>query len=256
MSNHAKNDPLGSRMKKFENVTRFVLPPRTFSILRVDGKAFHTWTRGLQKPYDPYFMHCMDTTAARLCEQISGTQFAYVQSDEISVLAVDFLDINTQPWFDGVVQKWASVGAAIASAAFNAAAVHKLAEKPPVQFDARVFTIPDFVEVANYFKWRQQDSIRNSVTMLAQHYYSHKELQGKNVSDRHELIHKAGDNWALHPSNFKNGRVVRKRACVDPVIHDKISNWYVDDQTPVFTQEKAYLEGLIPIPWNVPWSSI
>ena len=221
-------------MKKLENVTRFVLPPRTYTVMRVDGKAFHTWTRGLAKPYDQHFMHCMDTTAARLCEQISGAQFAYVQSDEISVLAVDFLDIKTQPWFDGVVQKWASVGAATASACFNWAAEHSFAltGKPPAQFDARVFTIPDFVEVANYFVWRQKDAIRNSVSMLAQHYYSHKQLQGKSTTDRHELIHKAGDNWAKHPNNFKNGRVIRKRPHTDEMVLDKISHWYVDE-TPV-----------------------
>ena len=106
-------------MKRYEETTRFTLPRRTYTILRVDGRAFHSWTRGLAKPYDNQLMDCMDAVAVALCSQISGSQFAYVQSDEISILAVDFLDTETQSWFDGNVQKWASVGASIATMAFN-----------------------------------------------------------------------------------------------------------------------------------------
>ena len=107
-------------MKRHENVYRFLLPKRTYTILRVAGRAFHcSWTKGLAKPYDKQFMDCMNAAARALCEQISGAQFAYIQSDEIGLLAVDFLDIKTEPWFDGVIQKWVSVGASIATMAFN-----------------------------------------------------------------------------------------------------------------------------------------
>src|SRR5271168_5041143 len=119
MANSSRRDALGDRMKRYEGATRFSLPRRTYTIIRIDGRAFHTWTRGLAKPYDAHFMFLMDKTAEALCAAISGAQFAYVQSDEISVLAVDFLDINTEPWFDGNIQKWASVGASIASTEFN-----------------------------------------------------------------------------------------------------------------------------------------
>src|SRR5271168_3243767 len=115
----SRRDALGDRMKRYEATTQLVLPRRTYTILRVDGRSFHTWTKGLEKPYDREFMSFMDMAAIELCKQIPGAQFAYVQSDEISVLAVDFLDINTEPWFDGVVQKWASVAASIASTEFN-----------------------------------------------------------------------------------------------------------------------------------------
>lgn len=267
----AKTDTLGDRMKKYENITRFSLPPRTYTILRVDGRAFHTWTKKLTRPYDNDLMTCMDAAATMLCEQISGSRFAYVQSDEISVLAVDFLDINTQPWFDGVVQKWVSVGASIASVGFNLKVLdfmysENLAnsrlgqlKRPDATFDARVYTIPDFIEVENYFVWRQKDAVRNSVTMLAQAYASHKQLQGKTTEQRHEIIHAAGDNWAKHPVSFKHGRVIRKRwshyhdhdvASVDPAPSETNSYWFVDTKTPVFTRNRDYLRDLIPLPWE------
>src|SRR5271170_1000953 len=228
-TNH--RDALGDRMKRYEEATRFSLPRRTYTIIRIDGRAFHSWTRGLEKPYDTDFMHLMDWTAVALCEQISGAQFAYVQSDEISVLAVDFLDINTEPWFDGNIQKWCSVGASIATAEFNVYVASayfgrmydmehdpeagkdysKIAKKAPdAVFDSRVFIIPDLIEVENYFVWRQQDAERNSVMMLARAHASHKQLAGKNRAAQHEIIHAAGDNWAKHPVDFKHGRVVRK----------------------------------------------
>jgi tRNA(His) guanylyltransferase len=262
-----RRDTLGDRMKRYEEATRFSLPRRTYTILRVDGRAFHSWTRGLEKPYDIDFIHLIDCTAISLCEQISGAQFAYVQSDEISVLAVDFLDINTESWFDGNVQKWCSVGASVATMAFNRRvmdyltqagdmAANKILQKAPnAMFDARVYTIPDPIEVENYFVWRQQDAERNSVMMLARAYASHKQLAGKKRADQHEIIHKAGDNWAKHPVRFKHGAVVRRSEDIlhlsilpDPT--KKKSNWGVDPNTPVFTKNREYLRGLVPIIWN------
>lgn len=252
----SKADSLGDRMKRHENVYRFLLPKRTYTILRVDGRAFHTWTKGLAKPYDKQFMDCMNAAARALCEQISGAQFAYIQSDEISLLAVDFLDIKTEPWFDGGIQKWASVGASIATTAFNlqvgyyqsARDTSLLGDKKLMNamFDARVFTIPDLVEVENYYVWRQQDAERNSVTMLAQAYASHKQLHGKNRAAQHEIIHAAGDNWAKHPASFKHGRIIRK---IDSVTIGN-TNWVIDENTPVFTKNRNYLRNLIPYAWE------
>jgi tRNA(His) 5'-end guanylyltransferase len=266
----SKADSLGDRMKRHENVYRFLLPKRTYTILRV-GRAFHTWTKGLAKPYDKQFMDCMNAAARALCEQISGAQFAYIQSDEISLLAVDFLDIKTEPWFDGVIQKWVSVGASIATTAFNLQVGYyqKLALRDSfgegwlvtsardtsllggkklmnAMFDARVFTIPDLVEVENYYVWRQQDAERNSVTMLAQAYASHKQLHGKNRAAQHEIIQAAGDNWAKHPASFKHGRIIRK---IDSVTIGN-TNWVIDENTPVFTRNRNYLRDLIPYAWE------
>jgi tRNA(His) 5'-end guanylyltransferase len=265
-----KADALGDRMKRYEAVTQTNLPRRTYTILRVDGKSFHSWTRGLRRPYDTDLMELMDVAACQLCQQISGARFAFVQSDEINLLAVDFLDIKTEPWFDGNVQKWASVGASIATMAFNLAlSIQKAAECDPgrliddklpnAMFDARVFIIPDLIDVENYFVWRQKDATRNSVTMLAQHYASHKQLQGKDQSARQEIIHKAGDNWAKHPADFRHGRVVRRSDVGDwgrdigkqpsPECY-AVPNWHVDHETPIFTRKREYLRGLIPLVWE------
>lgn len=272
MAAKPRRDALGDRMKRYEATTRFTLPRRTYTLLRVDGRAFHTWTRGLDRPYDTEFMSYMDMAAIGLCNAIPGAQFAYVQSDEISILAVDFLDINTEPWFDGVVQKWVSVGAALATMEFNmyVAALYfgrmhemenggnvddypKIAKKAPnAVFDARVYTIPDLIEVENYFVWRQQDAERNSVMMLARAYASHKQLAGKNRAAQHEIIHAAGDNWAKHPVSFKHGRVIRKiQTLNNPVEMKRVgSNWIVDSFTPTFTKNRSYLRDLIPVIWN------
>src|SRR5271167_4207704 len=106
-----RRDDLGDRMKRHEKATSFTLPCRTYTILRVDGRAFHTWTRGLTKPYDLDMMSCMDAAAITLCKEISGAQFAFVQSDEISILLTDFADVTSQAWFDGNIQKTVSVAA-------------------------------------------------------------------------------------------------------------------------------------------------
>jgi tRNA(His) guanylyltransferase len=271
-----RRDTLGDRMKRHEEITRFFLPRRTYTLLRVDGRAFHTWTHGLAKPYDVEFMECMDKAAIALCEQISGTQFAYVQSDEISLLAVDFSDIETESWFDGNIQKWSSVGASVATMTFNMAVADRIKtvwnfpgnrRQPNAVFDARVYTIPDPIEVENYFVWRQQDAERNSVMMLARAYASHRQLAGKKRADQHEIIHKAGDNWAKHPVRFKHGAVVRRRLDIPEFPANvsvamrraeteraqeraKTSNWHVDGETPVFTKNREYLRGLVPIIWN------
>jgi tRNA(His) 5'-end guanylyltransferase len=279
MGKISHKDALGDRMKRYEDITRYKLPPRTYTLLRVDGRAFHTFTRGLEKPYDKSFMAIMDTVAIKLCEEIAGAQFAFVQSDEISLLAVDFLEIGTQAWFDGLVQKWCSVAAAIATMTFNVEVMKAIqqnlemniteigSKKPCATFDARVWTIPDHVEVENYFVWRQQDAVRNSVMMLARAHASHKQLHGKNQSAQHEIIHAAGDNWEKHPARFKHGGVIRRQA-VDylaplSATHPAFiqlaegkrvplerSNWFMDVDTPVFTRDRDYLRNMIPIHWE------
>lgn len=189
-------DEFGARMKTYEQPTRQVLPPRTYTILRVDGRAFHTYLRNAEKPFDPRVIEAMDKTAQALCGEISGARFAYTQSDEISVLLTD-LEPRTGPWFGGVVQKMASVAASIATATFNRYYDRVV---PPAHdgwplfskyatFDGRVYTIPSRIEVANYFLWRQKDAIRNAVSMAAQAYVPHQDLQGMNVAAMQELLY-------------------------------------------------------------------
>ncbi len=200
---------LGDRMKRYEAVTRAVLPRRTYTIIRVDGRSFHSYLRGAVKPYDAEFMAAMDTTAEELCREIAGAQFAFVQSDEISVLATDFATLNTEPWFGGVVQKMVSVSAARASVTLS----RIRADRAPALFDSRVFTIPDPGEVADYFIWRQRDCVKNSIAMAAQAVFSQRELHGVNTSQMQEMLwQKAGVNWDDYEAGEKRGRLVRKKS--------------------------------------------
>lgn len=195
---------LGDRMKRYEAATRAVLPRRTCTIVRVDGRAFHSYLRGAAKPFDEQFMADMDHVAAELCKEITGSVFAYTQSDEVSVLAVDFQSTGSEPWFGGVVQKMASIAAATATAVL-------CARRPgrPVTFDARVFTIPDPVEVGNYFLWRQRDAVRNSIAMAAQAQFPHRRLHGVGTGQMQELLwREKGINWNDYPDGCKRGRVV------------------------------------------------
>ena len=161
-------DDLGDRMKRdYESRTRYLLPRRTYTLLRIDGKAFHTYTRGCARPYDLDLMADMDTAAAALCKDAQGAALAFVQSDEISVLLTDFESTSTESWFDGNLQKLASISASIVTAHFNVARFARGIADRVACFDARVWTIPARIEVENYFLWRQQDATRNAISMTA-----------------------------------------------------------------------------------------
>lgn len=222
------NDPLGERIKEqYENRTRYFLPRRTFTILRLDGKSFHTYTRGLDRPFDKGLITDIDAAIIAMLPHLQGAVLAYTQSDEISILLTDFRTPNTSAWFDGNLQKMVSVSSSIITAEFNRQRTIRLVEYNREEgdvifsenikkatlayFDSRTFTIPDRVEVMNYFRWRQQDCIRNSVSMVAQSKFSHKELNSKSQSDMHEMLHGIGVNWATDfTDGEKNGRIFLK----------------------------------------------
>lgn len=239
------------RMKdQYENRTRFMLVRRTYTIIRVDGRAFHTWTRGMERPYSKLLMAAMDETALALCDECAGAKFAYVQSDEISVLLTDFDKIDTHAWFDNNLQKLCSISASIATATFNA----QWPQQPRfAHFDSRVFQIPDPVEVENYFVARQKDATRNSVSMLAQNYCSPKELHGVSCEKMHDKIHEHGDNWNDHPVRFKHGAAIikemqpayMKETKVGPVEIPPHDEWRVAE-TPIFTKDREWLSSRIP----------
>jgi tRNA(His) 5'-end guanylyltransferase len=204
-------DQLGDRMKsQYESRTKYFLPRRTYTIIRLDGKAFHTFTKGFKRPYDLDLMWCMDETTRQLCENIQGVKLAYTQSDEISLLLTDFEKDTSQAFFDGQIQKIASVAASMATAFFNQAMMDRQLTDKLAFFDARVFSIPDPIEVENYFIWRQQDCVRNSISMTAQSLYSHKELHGKNTNKMQDMCIVAGVNWNDQPAEFKRGRMAMK----------------------------------------------
>lgn len=244
---------LGDRMKRHEAVTRTVLPRRTYSLIRVDIRAAHSYLRGATKPFDEAFMADMDAVAEALCAEISGAVFAYTQSDEISILVTDFGSHGTEPWFGGVVAKQQSISAALATAVLN--------ERRPGRalFDSRAFTISDPVEVANYFIWRQRDAVRNGISMAAQAEFSHKRLHGVNTSGMQELLWaEKGINWNDYPDGCKRGRVsVRAVGERETTYTDKRTNetktvlairsWWETTGAPHFTTEaESWLAKAIP----------
>lgn len=233
------HDSLGDRMKRqYEDRTRAMLPRRTYTILRADGKAFHTYTRRCEKPYDKKLVEAMDVAALALCREAQGSCFAYVQSDEISVLLTDFATITTEAWFDGNLQKIVSVAAAVVTQAFSEQRREQGEHGGTPLFDCRAFTIPDPVEVENYFIWRQQDAARNSIQGFAQAHFSHKELHGQNVNEMQEMLfQQRGLNWNDLPAEHKRGRVIRYTA---------ETNWEIDYESPQFTKDRDYLRAMIP----------
>lgn len=200
-------DPLGDRMKGYEYRTRTLLPRRTYTIMRLDGRNFSRFTRNMERPFDAGLAHFMNCTAEMLGKEVGGSVFTYTQSDEISILLQDFESLNTQPWCDGNIQKMTSIAAGMASVYFHSIQDIQAGGVWKHGFDARVYTISDPVEVANYFLWRQRDCVKNSITMAARTQFSDMQLLGKNGSERQEMLFSKGINWNDYQAGFKRGRV-------------------------------------------------
>ena len=245
----------------YESRTRIYLPRRTYTLLRVDGKAFHQYTKGCARPYDLDLMADMDTAAIALCGNMEGARLAFVQSDEISVLLTDFANPQSEAWFDGNLQKICSLSASIATAHFNLARSLRGGSSASVAlFDSRVWTIPQPIEVYNYFLWRQQDASRNSLSMTAQAHFPHERLQRLSSAELHELLWREKEiNWNDLPVGFKRGRVVERVAVSKAVEYvDKRTGeqkrqenvtrheWRVTEP-PVFSQETEWLMARIPL---------
>lgn len=269
-----KKDSLGDRMKSnYEERSKTALTRRMPVIIRLDGKAFHTFTRNFDRPYDKILHEVMNTTTRRLCENIQGCKLGYTQSDEISLLLTDFDTITTDAWFDYEVQKMCSIAASMATLYFNktfeevvtsemspeldAARCEVLQKALDVGalFDARVFNIPED-EVANYFIWRQQDATRNAIQMLGQTYFSHNQLHKKSTKMIQEMLwQERGINFNDMPTEFKRGICCVKYEYEVPVGGYNFpemapaavtrSGWKVDTEIPIFTKDRKYIESCI-----------
>lgn len=211
---------LDDRMKSYEMTSRYIIMPRMPTIIRVDGKAFHSLTKTCKRPFDDHFMVAMNCAALALVQEIQNARIAFVQSDEISILLIDYNKYNSQQWFDGNINKIVSISACIAAQHFSKS-FGKIS-----YFDSRVFNLPE-KEVENYFIWRQQDASRNSVNMVAQSLYSPKQLHGVNTKDAQELIFQKGQNWNDLGARYKRGR------CALPD--------GMDYEVPIFTQDREYI---------------
>ena len=249
---------LGDRMKGYEGNTKRFLLGRTPVIIRVDGKAFHTFTRRIHEDNDPSstygpsekFHEAMVMAMIAGCEQFQNCVLAYTQSDEISFLLKDWTNIESQQWFNGNVQKIASVAASTVTAYFN----YEFAQQfpnvawPPALFDTRVFNVPK-EEVTNYFIWRQNDATRNSVQSIGRKHFSHNQMANKSNEEIQEML------WREHDCNWNDYMTWKKRgSCAIKVItgigipNTEVamrSHWERDESIPIFTQNREYIEKLL-----------
>ena len=256
---------LAKRMKGYENCYRIYLPRRSAVIVRIDGRAFHSFTKGFARPYDEIFMSAMQSTMKDLCENISGCKFGYHQSDEISLVLTDYETINTEPWFNNNLQKIVSISAAMATFYFGnhfrkllsevyhdknvsseqLRVYQKAYSTKLCVLDSRAFIVPR-EEVVNVFYWRQLDCIRNSIQMAGQANFSHRELQNKNCNDIQEMLFsQKGINWAKdYPPEFRNGSACYKKL-TDVITPDGITvqrnKWFIDKNIPKFSAEPEFI---------------
>lgn len=261
-------DELGDRMKSYyENRSKIFLIRRTPVIIRLDGKAFHTFTKGFNKPFDEVMCSAMQETMKYLCENIQGCVLGYTQSDEITLVLIDYQKLTTDAWFDYNVQKICSVAASMATLAFNkifhkahiewlksvvpSEAINKVMNShlrsinDGAMFDARCFNIPK-EEVTNCILWRQQDATRNSIFSAGQAHFSHKQLEGLNSNQIQELLfQEKGINWDDYPTKFKRG------SCCIKKYHQTMNQtlkgyWFIDNEIPIFKgEDREYIEKLI-----------
>ena len=269
-------DELGTRMKEFyESVPKTRLVRRMPVAIRLDGKAFHTFTRGFEKPFDEVLGKSMRETMKYLCENIQGCVLGYTQSDEITLILVDYQNLNSCAWFDYEVQKMCSIAASMATMAFNkfftknvnyfemthehddtineyCTTLVNAAEKGAM-FDARCFNIPK-EEVCNLIYWRQLDATRNSIQMVGQANFSHKELQNKSCNTIQEMLFaEKGINWNDYPTYLKRGSCCIKTTIQNPNVDIKDgaypkSIWMIDLDIPIFKGDgRQYIDKLIYI---------
>ena len=203
-----------TRFKSAERTTRTFLTPKDYGVMRFDGRSFHTYCAGLQRPADQEFMGHMDAVAIALLTGLSGARLAYVQSDEISVIFVDWREPGSgdegagpQMMFGGSVQKLTSIGAAIASTTMNLLRHGTHTDKIAL-FDARAFSLPTREDTVDYLAWRQHDAGKNSVSMTASTHFSPKALDGKSTADRVAMLAEMGVPMDSTPLGFRRGRVI------------------------------------------------
>ena len=279
------HDDLGVRMKTFyEQIPKTKLMRRCPVAIRIDGKAFHTFTRGFQKPFDEVLIKSMQGTMKYLCENIQGCVLGYTQSDEITLILVDYKKLTSSAFFDYEVQKLCSIAASMATMAFNKffeeyvdeyrfskwdgvsnyedgtwgyiQTLLKAVDKGAM-FDARCFNIPK-EEVTNLVYWRQDDASRNSIQMVGQANFSHKELHKKSRNDIQDmLMTQKGINWNDFPTYQKRGSCcVRNKIVIESdgvmataQLRDtsKSENeWIIDTDIPIFKGEgREYIDRLV-----------
>lgn len=292
-----KYSELDIRMKTYyEQIPNTKLIRKVPVAVRIDGKAFHSFTKGFKRPFDEVLIAAMQNTAKYLCENIQGCVMSYQQSDEITLILIDYKNLDSAAWFDYRVQKMCSIAASMGTMAFNkffSEEIRKFDEKHNLScmaifnnpeneitklhdaywkachkgamFDARCFNIPK-EEVANLIYWRQLDATRNSIQMVGQAYFSHKELNGKSANQIQDMLFtQKGINWNDFPTHQKRGSccikeryflehengkdvhyVANSDGAVDEWTGTYRNRWIVDTEIPIFKEEnRNYINDLV-----------
>ena len=270
---------LAKRMKDYEMRDRYFLQKRIPVAIRVDMRAGHTFTRGFKRPFDDIFMKSMQETAKYMCENMGNAKLAYVQSDEITIILTDYDTLETDCWFNYRTDKLCSISASMATMAFNKyfernaenyiqncatdyetdglygkgtpeyqlCEIYTKAIEKGAMFDARCFNIPK-EEVTNLIYWRQLDATRNSIQMVGQANFSHKELQNKTCNMIQDMLHEQkGINWNDYPTVCKRGS-----ACIYTEYANMNgsynSGWIIDKEMPILKgEDRAYVDDLVYI---------
>lgn len=263
-----KKDNLSIRMKNYEFNSKYFLMKRTPIAIRIDGKNFHNFTKGMDSPFDEILIETMQQTMAYLCKNIQGCVLGYCQSDEITLILIDYKNLDTSPWFNNKIQKISSISASMATLEFNRVFAKKVsfwnhqniyykdndyindkqkelynsyirALAKGALFDSRCFNIPK-EEVTNLIYWRQRDAIRNSIQSLGLKYFSNKQILNKNSGEiKSMLLDKYNVDWHDLPSTFKWG------SCC---IKTEDNNWVIDNEIPVFLGDnRKYVDKLVDI---------
>lgn len=273
------NSDLAKRMKTYyEAIPQIKLMRRTPVAIRLDGRSFHTFTRGFQKPFDEVLGRAIRETMKYLCENIQSCILGYQQSDEITLILIDYKNLESEAFFDYEVQKLCSITASMATMAFNKFFIKEVEEwfssqrpfttetirlydlyhlksETGAMFDSRCFNIPK-EEVANLIYWRQLDATRNSIQMVGQYYFSHKELQGKSCNQIQEMLLIQKDfNWNNMVAYLKRGCCcIKNKIICEPSGNKLINNeveenrWFVDLDIPIFKGDgRKYIEDLVYI---------
>jgi tRNA(His) 5'-end guanylyltransferase len=251
-------------MKTYEAVSKGFLTRRTPVIIRIDGKAFHSFTKGMKRPFDEILIQTMQETTLELCKNIQNVKLGYTQSDEISLLMEDNKTLETQAFFDNNIQKICSITASMTTLYFNRIFRDNIDEDTEnfevyakkfdkALFDARCFNIPR-EEVANYFIWRQGDCSRNSIQMLGRSQFSHKELDKLSCDMiQHKLITEKDINWNNLPIYQRRGTTIDQGMKLLKSV-DKAGNnveslrnfWKINKEAPIFSENRDYVENY----WN------
>lgn len=224
---YTEADALGDRCKSYEMAeagrkAMVGLP----LLVRLDGRAFHTFTRGLDRPFDQRFSDCMQETTRALVGEFHPA-VGYTQSDEIT-LAWSLPVGRSEYPFGGRYQKLCSVLSGFASASFARMVLRLLPGKADAvpHFDARAWQVPTLAEALDVFYWREDDAVKNSVQMAARSVASHKQLDGKGRKDQLDILHVAGIRWNDYPAHFKRGVYFRR------VTHERTLTEYERQRIP------------------------